>query len=122
MSGTLSSHILDTHLGKPAADIAVTLYRVSASGEPSLLANGITNADGRVTTDGWVFNPEIDIAEYHLDIGRYTLTFDTQAYFDAQKLTAFYPQVVIDFMIQDNGHYHVPLLLSAHGYGTYRGS
>ena len=122
MSGTLSSHILDTHLGKPAADIAVTLHRVSASSEPSLLANGITNADGRVTPDSWAFNPEIDIAEYHLDIGRYTLTFDTQAYFDAQNLTAFYPQVVIDFMIQDNGHYHVPLLLSAHGYGTYRGS
>ena len=100
----------------------MTLHRVSASGEPSLLANGVTNADGRVTIDGWVFNPEIDIAEYHLDIGRYTLTFDTQAYFDAQKLTVFYPQVVIDFMIQDNGHYHVPLLLSAHGYGTYRGS
>ena len=122
MSGTLSSHILATHLGKPAADIAVTLHRVSASGEPSLLANGVTNADGRVTPDSWLFNPEIDIAEYHLDIGRYTLTFDTQAYFDTQNLTVFYPQVVIDFMIQDNGHYHVPLLLSAHGYGTYRGS
>lgn len=122
MSGTLSSHILDTHLGKPAADIAVTLHRISANGEPSLLANGVTNADGRVTPDSWSFNPEIDIAEYHLDIGRYTLTFDTQAYFDTQNLTVFYPQVVIDFMIQDNGHYHVPLLLSAHGYGTYRGS
>ena len=89
MSGTLSSHILDTHLGKPAADIAVTLHRVSTSGEASLLANGITNADGRVTPDSWSFNPTIDIAEYHLDVGRYTLTFDTQAYFDTQNLTAF---------------------------------
>ena len=49
-------------------------------------------------------------------------TFDTQAYFDAQNLTAFYPQVIIDFVISDNSHYHVPLLLSAHGYSTYRGS
>ena len=122
MSGTLSSHILDTHLGKPAADIAVTLHRVSTSGEASLLANGVTNADGRVTPDSWSFNPTIDIAEYHLDVGRYTLTFDTQAYFDTQNLTAFYPQVVIDFIISENGHYHVPLLLSAHGYSTYRGS
>lgn len=122
MSGTLSSHILDTHLGKPAADIKVTLHRVSASGEASLLATGVTNADGRVTTDGWAFDPSIDIAKYHLDVGRYTLTFDTQAYFDAQNLTAFYPQVVIDFIISDGGHYHVPLLLSAHGYSTYRGS
>lgn len=122
MSGTLSSHILDTHLGKPAADIKVTLHRVSASGEPSLLATGVTNADGRVTTDGWAFDPSIDIAKYHLDVGRYTLTFDTQAYFDVQNLTAFYPQVVIDFIISDGGHYHVPLLLSAHGYSTYRGS
>ena len=122
MSGTLSSHILDTHLGKPAAGITVTLDRVSASGKASLLANGVTNADGRVAPDSWSFDPTIDIAEYHLDVGRYTLTFDTQSYFDEQNLTAFYPQVVIDFMISDNGHYHVPLLLSAHGYSTYRGS
>lgn len=122
MSGTLSSHILDTHLGKPAADIAVTLHRVSANGEAKLLARGITNADGRVATDGWAFDPSIDIAEYHIDIGRYTLTFDTQSYFDAQNITAFYPEVIIDFMVSDGNHYHIPLLLSTHGYSTYRGS
>ena len=122
MSSTLSSHILDTHLGKPAADIAVTLHRVPTDGEAYLLATGVTNADGRVAIDSWQFDTSIDIAKYHLDVGRYTLTFATQAYFDAQNLTAFYPQVVIDFMISDGGHYHVPLLLSAHGYSTYRGS
>lgn len=122
MSATLSSHILDTHLGKPAADIAVTLHRVSESGKAKLLANGVTNADGRVAPDSWAFDPSIDIAEYHIDVGRYTLTFDTQSYFDAQNLTAFYPQVIIDFMVSDGNHYHVPLLLSAHGYSTYRGS
>ena len=122
MSATLSSHILDTHLGKPAADIAVTLHRVTDSGEATLLANGTTNNDGRVTPDSWQFDAAVDSAECHLSNGRYTLTFDTQSYFDAQKLTAFYPQVVIDFVVSDASHYHVPLLLSAHGYGTYRGS
>ncbi|WP_352338495.1 hydroxyisourate hydrolase [Psychrobacter sp. 16-MNA-CIBAN-0192] len=122
MSATLSSHILDTHLGKPAADIAVTLHRVSDTGEATLLANGTTNNDGRVTPDGWKFDAAVDSAECNLNNGRYTLTFDTQSYFDAQKLTAFYPQVVIDFVVSDATHYHVPLLLSAHGYGTYRGS
>ena len=122
MSATLSSHILDTHLGKPAADIAVTLHRIKDGGEATLLANGTTNNDGRVTPDSWEFDANVDSNEQNLGNGRYTLTFDTQSYFDAQKLTAFYPQVIIDFVVSDASHYHVPLLLSAHGYGTYRGS
>lgn len=122
MSATLSSHILDTHLGTPAADIAVTLHRITDAGEATLLANGVTNADGRVTPDSWAFDSAIDSADRDLSNGRYTLTFDTQSYFDAQKLSAFYPQVIIDFVVRDASHYHVPLLLSAHGYSTYRGS
>ncbi|MBP2280283.1 5-hydroxyisourate hydrolase [Psychrobacter sp. PL15] len=122
MSATLSSHILDTHLGKPAANIAVTLHRVQSGGEATLLANGATNNDGRVTPDSWQFDAAVADSECNLSVGRYTLTFDTQSYFDAQQLTAFYPQVVIDFVVGDTSHYHVPLLLSAHGYGTYRGS
>lgn len=122
MSATLSSHILDTHLGKPAADIALTLRRIKDGGEAVLLANGITNNDGRVTPDGWQFDSAVDSREQNLSAGRYTITFDTQSYFDTQKLTAFYPQVIIDFVVSDDGHYHIPLLLSAHGYGTYRGS
>ena len=122
MSATLSSHILDTHLGKPAADVAVTLHRIRDNGAATLLAHGTTNSDGRVTPDAWQFDTAIDSTERQLDIGRYTVTFDTQSYFDAQQLTAFYPQVVIDFVVNDASHYHVPLLLSAHGYSTYRGS
>ncbi len=122
MSATLSSHILDTHLGKPAADIAVTLHRVKDDGDMTLLANGTTNGDGRVAPDSWQFDAAVDDAERRLSTGRYTLTFDTQSYFDTQKLTAFYPQVIIDFVVSDASHYHVPLLLSAHGYSTYRGS
>lgn len=122
MSATLSSHILDTHLGKPAADISVTLQRISDSGEVTLLAHGTTNADGRVAPDSWQFDAAIDSSKRELDTGRYSLTFATQSYFDAQKLSAFYPQVIIDFLVSDGSHYHVPLLLSAHGYSTYRGS
>lgn len=122
MSATLSSHILDTHLGKPAADVAVTLHRVQDNGVATFLAHGTTNSDGRVTPDAWQFDTAIDSTERQLDTGRYTVTFDIQSYFDAQQLTAFYPQVVIDFVVNDASHYHVPLLLSAHGYSTYRGS
>ncbi|MGE6473863.1 hydroxyisourate hydrolase [Psychrobacter sp. NPDC078631] len=122
MSATLSSHILDTHLGKPAADVAVTLHRIRDNGAATLLAHGTTNSDGRVTPDAWQFDTAIDSTEHQLNTGRYTVTFDTQSYFDAQQLTAFYPQVVIDFVVNDASHYHVPLLLSAHGYSTYRGS
>lgn len=111
---TLSSHILDTHLGKPASNIHVTLHRID--GEQRIeLSVAKTNSDGRITNDDWGLSAP-------LATGRYTLTFATQNYFDAQNLQAFYPQAVIDFMITDNGHYHIPLLLSAHGYSTYRGS
>lgn len=121
MSATLSSHVLDTHLGKPAAGIAVTLHRVQ-NNATELLAHGTTNDDGRVTPDSWQFAQAIDEADRQLNAGRYTVTFETQAYFDAQQLAVFYPQVVVDFVVKDISHYHIPLLLSAHGYSTYRGS
>ncbi|MDN6275316.1 hydroxyisourate hydrolase [Psychrobacter sp.] len=122
MPATLSSHILDTHLGTPAAAVALTLHRISDSGDATLLANGVTNDDGRVTPDSWEFDSSLDSDESHLSNGRYTVTFDTQTYFDAQQLAVFYPQVIIDFVVRDDSHYHIPLLLSAHGYSTYRGS
>ena len=122
MSATLSSHILDTHLGKPAANIAVTLRRVNDNGESTLLARGTTNDDGRVTPTDWAFDSSVDSSEQNIATGHYTLTFDTKSYFDSQDLKVFYPEVIIDFVVSDDTHYHVPLLLSAHGYGTYRGS
>ena len=122
MTATLSSHVLDTHLGKPAAGIPINLHRILDTGVATLLAHGTTNNDGRVTPDSWQFDTALSSTERQLDIGRYTVTFATQSYFDAQQLTAFYPQVVIDFVVNDDSHYHIPLLLSAHGYSTYRGS
>lgn len=112
---SLSSHILDTHLGTPAFGVAVTLKHIENDHTKVELARAITNSDGRITNDDWQLNKA-------LSAGRYSLTFATEPYFDKQGLTAFYPQVEIDFYIRDDGHYHIPLLLSAHGYSTYRGS
>ena len=101
----LSTHVLDTALGKPAAGIPVALFQ---NGE--LLAEGTTDADGRVATLGPDF----------LAAGGYTLLFDTAAYFGDEP--AFYPRVIVDFVVSGPEHYHVPLLLSPFGYSTYRGS
>ena len=101
----LSTHVLDTALGKPAPGIPVALFQ---NGE--LLAEGTTDADGRVATLG----PDA------LAAGGYTLLFDTAAYFGEKP--AFYPRVIVDFTITGPEHYHVPVLLSPFGYSTYRGS
>jgi 5-hydroxyisourate hydrolase len=101
---TLSTHVLDTAAGRPAAGIAVRLE--TRSGEP--LGEGVTNDDGRIGSIG----PE------RLAAGDYVLRFDTAAYVDG-----FYPEVVVVFTVADaDQHYHVPLLLSPYGYSTYRGS
>jgi 5-hydroxyisourate hydrolase len=110
----ITTHVLDTALGRPAAGVRVRLERVGASGA-ELLGEGATDDDGRLR----------DLAPPGpaLVPGRYRLTFDTGAYLRAQELDGFYPQVAIDFDVRDGtGHYHVPLLLSPFGYSTYRGS
>lgn len=126
MTATLSSHILDTHLGTPAVNIEVILKRIDRNISADALslkplAKASTNSDGRIGIKDWQgvdgFNIESDLA-----CGRYTLTFATQSYFETQSITMFYPEVIIDFIIGDDSHYHIPLLLSAHGYSTYRGS
>jgi 5-hydroxyisourate hydrolase len=109
----LSTHILDTSLGAPAREVAVTLY-VLHEKEWLQLASSITNNDGRVT-DLW----EAGATMPH---GLYKLHFDTQAYFERNFTTSFFPFVEIAFYINSHEHYHVPLLLSPFGYSTYRGS
>lgn len=104
--GTLSTHVLDTSAGRPAAGLPIRLAR--AGGE--VLGEAVTDADGRVGTLG----PDV------LDPGDYTLTFDTGAW---SAGASFYPRVDITFTVADGAeHYHVPLLLSPYGYSTYRGS
>jgi 5-hydroxyisourate hydrolase len=92
--------------------VALRLELSSPSGGFSEIARAITNSDGRARFDGVA-----------LAAGIYRLTFDTGAYFAAQGVSAFYPNIPIVFEIADpKQHYHVPLLLSPFGYSTYRGS
>src|SRR5882757_7485796 len=102
---TLSTHVLDTALGQPAAGITVRLE--ARSGDA--LDSGTTDADGRIGSLGG-----------ELGLGEYVLRFDTAAYWSSGS--GFYPEVVVVFTVADERHHHVPLLLSPYGYSTYRGS
>jgi 5-hydroxyisourate hydrolase len=115
--GRLTTHVLDTSLGKPAAGLAISLRRAGKHGAP--LASGVTNVDGRVA-------PPL-LEGDAMEAGSYELIFEAGAYFDQLGLKLpnpkFLDQVVIRFGIDDpKAHYHVPLLLSPFGYSTYRGS
>lgn len=113
MSG-ITTHVLDTSLGRPGHGIAVSLERLSADGWIRV-GHGHTNADGRA--------PNLVPADVRIEAGTWRLIFDTRAYFDALGITGFYPEVRIVFEIADPAeHHHVPLLLSPFGYSTYRGS
>jgi 5-hydroxyisourate hydrolase len=109
----LSTHILDTALGKPAAGVAMVLLREAAEGW-SEVGRGSTDADGRCHTL---------LGEQALEQATYKLRFETAPYFVAQKIAGLYPYVEIVFIVSDpSQHYHIPLLLAANGYTTYRGS
>ena len=110
---SVSTHVLDVHRGRPAEGVPVILDRKAGTGFVRI-KEATTDADGRVK--------EL-VPEGQLVVGVYRITFDTGAYFAAQNLEGFYPEASIVFEIRDDAaHYHVPLLLSAHGYSTYRGS
>ena len=107
--GTISTHVLDTSLGKPAAGIPV---RLDHGGAP--IAAGVTDADGRVRE--W----SVPVS---LETGAYTLRFRVAEYFATSARESFYEDIAVDFVVRDAGaKYHVPLLLSPFGYATYRGS
>jgi 5-hydroxyisourate hydrolase len=111
---TLSTHILDTALGRPAAGVAVTLERVGAQGAATMAGFGTTDSDGRLR--------DLPPMGQLLSRGDYRLRFDTGAYFAATGRESFYPSVTVEFRVTDEAHYHVPLLVSPYGYSTYRGS
>ena len=105
MSG-ITTHVLDTSRGRPAADVPVVLERAVDSGWETV-GRGTTDADGRAR----------DLLSSAPEDGRYRLTFDTGAH------SHFYPEVTVTFVVEGGeDHYHVPLLLSPFGYSTYRGS
>lgn len=113
--GRLTTHVLDTAQGRPAAGLRIELY-IAGGGR---IAEAVTNADGRLDRpilEGAAFRP-----------GRYRLLFHVGAYFATSALPVatvpFLEQVPVEFGIADgDAHYHVPLLVSPYGYSTYRGS
>ena len=110
----ITTHVLDTARGVPAAGVAVVLEREEASGW-RLIGRGETDADGRQRG----LMPGADPAP----AGLYRLRFDTRTYFESQSAPVFFPQVTVTFQLaQGSDHLHVPLLLSPFGYSTYRGS
>jgi 5-hydroxyisourate hydrolase len=111
----ITTHILDTSLGRPASDVPVMLEIQSVEHGWELIGKGMTDADGRLK--------ELLPQEHVLARGLYRLTFDIASYFASQNVESFYPEVCIVFSVRDAAqHYHVPLLLNPYGYSTYRGS
>ena len=114
--GHLTTHILDTASGVPAAGVAVRLFAVA--GDRSLLTSALSNADGR--TDAPLLAGEA------MQTGEYELEFDVGPYFKSRGTAlaapAFLDTVVIRFSISADERYHVPLLVSPWSYSTYRGS
>lgn len=110
----LTTHVLDTSAGRPAAGVAI-LLEASEAGDFRVLSRGQTDADGRCTN--------LLPAATQLAAGVYRLSFDSGAYFAARGVATFYPRVQVLFEVREpSEHYHVPLLLSPFGYSTYRGS
>jgi 5-hydroxyisourate hydrolase len=106
---TLSTHVLDSGTGRPAEGVEVLLEH-----EGEVLARAVTDPDGRIREWG---------SDVIVTTGTFRLTFGTGEWFGQQGRECFYPEVTVTFAITDEtGHFHVPLLLSAYAYSTYRGS
>ena len=117
--GPITTHVLDTASGKPAANILIRLEccvheNLTGESEWELMNEVRTNSDGRAPTitAGMQIEPSV-----------YRCIFFTQQYFEVTGTPSFYPRVEVMFRITDEmAHYHIPLLLSPYGYSTYRGS
>ena len=108
----ITTHVLDTALGRPAAGVRLRLERLDGP-EPSLVATSTTDGDGRAS----------DLGPETAEAGTYRLVFDVAAYAEATGQACFFPEVSITFALTDPAvHHHVPLLLSPFAYSTYRGS
>lgn len=112
---TISTHVLDTARGMPAAGVAVTLYRLADDGRPLRLTQALTDGDGRVR----------DLLERPLVAGLYRLEFDLSPVADVVEgeRDQFFRRLSVDLDVTDVGRsYHVPLLLASYSLSTYRGS
>lgn len=109
----ITTHVLDTTLGKPGQDITIKMQQPFENGWQTI-AQGVTNKDGRI--------PDLLPPNRNLKHGTYKMLFETGKYFESIAVKGFYPQVEIQFTVFDDSHYHVPLLVNPYGYSTYRGS
>lgn len=110
----ITTHVLDTARGCPASGIHVVLERMDRGAQWTAIGEGTTDAEGRLGT--------LLPAGASPTPGSYRLLFETAAYFQAQRVSTFYPHVLVTFTVGADPHYHVPLLVSPFGYSTYRGS
>ena len=111
----ITTHVLDTTLGKPAPGVPVRLERRQPSGNWSVLETARTDQDGRCI--------QLLPDETALAAGLYRLVFDTHSYFAEKKVASLYPVIEVTFEVRDGeSHFHIPLLLSPNGYTTYRGT
>lgn len=109
----ISTHLLDTSIGKPAAGVPVGLHAVAEDGAGTLIGGGVTDTDGRVAA----------VSDGALSPGTYRLIFDTVGYFTAMHHRLFYPRIAIEVYLDGaRAHYHVPVLASTFSYSTYLGS
>jgi 5-hydroxyisourate hydrolase len=107
----ISTHVLDVARGVPASGVDVLLEARDGAGWTPI-GRRTTDHQGRIQRFG----------DGPMGAGTYRLTFDTGAYHERQGVQPFFPDVSVTFEARDDGHHHVPLLLSPYGYSTYRGS
>ena len=113
MSNPLTTHVLNTATGSPAAGLRISLEKM-LTGQFGPVGTGVTNDDGRLDepliADGW-------------GVGVFRIRFETGSYFAMRGEVCFYPHIEVVFEVRDpEQHHHVPLLLSPFGFSTYRGS
>lgn len=110
----VSTHVLDVNRGKPASDLPVRLEWQAGPGDWRPLSAARTDQDGRCAQL---------LPKGELTAGVYRLVFDTASYFDARQIDGLYPVVEVTFRVREGeSQFHIPLLLVANGYTTYRGS
>lgn len=110
----ITTYVLDTATGKPGAGIAVALEGKSHTSGWHVIAQGVTNLDGRLN--------DLSIRPEGFTPGYYRLVFETGAYYLTQGIECFFPQVVLTFVVKNTmDHYHVPLVVGPFGYSAYRG-
>lgn len=118
---TITTHVLDTSLGKPAAGVPVLLERIRDKGDEAQDLRGVTIGAGTTDEDGRL--RDFVTGGAPLEAGTYRLRFDVSEYFARTGRDTFYPEVAVLFRMGEmQEHYHIPLLINPFGYSTYRGS